>query len=60
MVQIPVAGRLVCATLGMLMWDEVIAAGLARDCPRFSGGRYEKLEKPEARHLAFPGYCSPR
>lgn len=38
----------------------VISAGLARDCTRFSGGRYEGLEKPEARHLAFPGYCSPR
>ncbi|MCP4327258.1 MAG: thermonuclease family protein [Alphaproteobacteria bacterium] len=23
-----------------------IAAGLARDCPRFSGGRYEELEIP--------------
>jgi len=38
----------------------VISAGLARDCTRFSGGRYAGLEKPEAKHLAFPGYCSPR
>jgi len=38
----------------------VIDKGLARDCTRFSGGRYAGLEKPEARHLAFPGYCSPR
>ncbi len=38
----------------------VIAAGLARDCVRFSGGRYLGLEKPEASRLAFPGYCSPR
>ena len=38
----------------------VISAGLARECVRFSGGRYTGLEKPEAKHLAFPGYCSPR
>lgn len=39
---------------------EVIAAGLARDCPRFSKGRYRQLERPEAGYLAFPGYCTPR
>lgn len=38
----------------------IISVGLARDCTRFSGGRYGALEKPEASHLAFPGYCSPR
>ncbi len=38
----------------------VIAAGLARDCPRFSGGRYRALERPEAAHLAYPSYCVPR
>lgn len=38
----------------------VISQGLARECVRFSGGRYAGLEKPEAKHLAFPGYCSPR
>jgi len=38
----------------------VIDKGLARDCPNFSGGRYRELEKPEAKYLAFPGYCSPR
>lgn len=38
----------------------VIATGLARDCTRFSGGRYSGLEKPEAKNLAYPGYCSPR
>lgn len=38
----------------------VIAQGLARDCTRFSGGRYAALEKPEAKYLAYPGYCSPR
>lgn len=38
----------------------VIEAGLARECLRFSGGRYGGLEKAEAKLLAFPGYCSPR
>lgn len=38
----------------------VIAAGLARDCPRFSGGRYRALERPEAARLAYPSYCVPR
>jgi micrococcal nuclease len=38
----------------------VISVGLARDCTRFSGGRYADFEKPEAKYLAFPGYCSPR
>lgn len=39
---------------------EVIAAGLARDCPNFSGGRYKSLEKPEAMGLAYPSYCVPK
>lgn len=38
----------------------VIAAGLARDCPRFSGGRYRALEPPAAATLPFPSYCRPR
>lgn len=38
----------------------VIAKGLTRECARFSGGRYAGLEKLEAKHLAYPGYCSPR
>ena len=38
----------------------VIDKGLARDCTRFSDGRYARLEKPEAKQLAYPGYCSPR
>ena len=38
----------------------VIEAGLARDCPRFSGGRYKALERPEAAGLPYPSYCVPR
>lgn len=38
----------------------VIEAGLARDCPRFSGGRYKALERPAAAELPYPSYCVPR
>ncbi|MFZ1429366.1 MAG: thermonuclease family protein [Geminicoccaceae bacterium] len=37
-----------------------IAAGLARDCPRFSAGRYAELETEAAASLPFPGYCRTR
>jgi micrococcal nuclease len=39
---------------------ELIGAGLARDCPRYSGGRYASAEQPAARDLPFPRYCVPR
>ena len=39
---------------------ELIRAGLARDCPRYSKGRYEGLETPAGRQLPLPGYCRPR
>ena len=38
----------------------LIEAGLARDCPRFSRGRYAELEPEAARRLPLPGYCTPR
>lgn len=34
-----------------------IAAGLARDCPRWSGGIYASTERPEAARLPLPSYC---
>ena len=40
--------------------EALIAAGLARDCPRFSGGRYAAAEVPASLELPFPGYCRPR
>jgi endonuclease YncB( thermonuclease family) len=40
--------------------EALIRAGLARDCPRFSGGRYAVAEQPEAVALPFPSYCVPR
>ena len=36
----------------------VIEAGLALDCPRFSGGRYKAVETEAARkRIKLPGYC---
>jgi len=36
----------------------VIAAGLALDCPRYSGGRYSEHEVAEAQdQIMLPGYC---
>jgi endonuclease YncB( thermonuclease family) len=50
-----------CRREGRDVGAEVIAAGLARDCPRYSGGRYAAAERPEAsRRLPFPSYCRPR
>lgn len=39
---------------------ELVAAGLGRDCPRYSGGRYAALELDSARSMPLPGYCKPR
>lgn len=35
----------------------IIATGRARDCPRYSDGRYSAVERPEARSLPLPAYC---
>ena len=35
----------------------LIAAGLARDCPRYSGGRYAQFETQQSRRFPLPGYC---
>lgn len=35
----------------------LIAAGLARDCPRYSGGRYTKFETQQSKRFSLPGYC---
>lgn len=49
-----------CYRQGQDIAEALIRAGLARDCPRFSGGRYAVAEQPEAAALPFPGYCQPR
>lgn len=36
----------------------VISAGHARDCPKYSGGRYAQFETARNRNLPNHGYCS--
>jgi endonuclease YncB( thermonuclease family) len=36
---------------------QLIAAGLGRDCPRFSQGHYAAWEIEAGRRLPLPGYC---
>lgn len=36
---------------------ELIAAGLARDCGRYSGGRYLAAETEASMRLPLPSYC---
>jgi endonuclease YncB( thermonuclease family) len=36
---------------------EIVKAGLARDCPRYSGGKYKQLESTESKALPMPTYC---
>jgi endonuclease YncB( thermonuclease family) len=35
----------------------LVAEGLARDCPRYSGGRYAQFETQKSRTLPLPNYC---
>lgn len=35
----------------------LIQAGLGRDCPRYSGGRYRQYETAASRRWELPGYC---
>lgn len=46
-----------CYVNGRDIAAAVVEAGLARDCPRLSGGRYQAIERPEAKKLFFPDYC---
>ncbi len=48
-----------CALDGDDIAGLLVAAGLGRDCPRFSGGRYRHLETAEGRELRLPRYCRP-
>jgi len=49
----------ICYLAGQDIGAAVVRAGLARDCPAFSGGRYWPIERPEAQKLSRPGYCNP-
>lgn len=47
----------ICHVAGQDIAAAVIRAGLARDCPALSGGRYWPIERPEAQKLSLPDYC---
>ena len=47
----------VCRIDGQDLGKMIIEAGLARDCPRFSGGRYGPFEVERSKRLPLPGYC---
>jgi endonuclease YncB( thermonuclease family) len=49
----------VCYAAGQDVAAKLVMRGLARDCPRFSGGRYGGLEPASAEALPLPGYCVP-
>ena len=49
-----------CALDGDDIAGLLVAAGLGRDCPRFSGGKYRNLETNAAREIQLPAYCRPR
>jgi endonuclease YncB( thermonuclease family) len=57
----------VCYLAGKDIGQAIIEAGHARDCPRFSGGRYASAEaaaraagRDLSRTYALPSYCLPR
>jgi len=49
-----------CFLDGQDIGAAVIGAGLARDCPRFSGGRFAADETEASRRLPLPPYCRAR
>jgi endonuclease YncB( thermonuclease family) len=49
-----------CSVGGADLGEAIVRAGLARDCPRYSGGRYAEVEPASARTLPFPSYCRRR
>jgi micrococcal nuclease len=57
----------ICYLEGEDISEAVIHLGVARDCPRFSQGRYAEAERQAAADgatigttYALPGYCRPR
>jgi micrococcal nuclease len=48
----------ICYLNGLDFGAAIIGAGLALDCPRYSGGRHAKLEVPAAvLRMRLPRYC---
>ena len=50
----------ICFLDGEDIGAKLIAAGFGRDCPRYSGGRYQAHEKISASKLRLPDYCKKR
>jgi micrococcal nuclease len=50
----------ICYLDGKDIGKAIIENGLARDCPRYSHGRYATAERRQAASLPFPGYCRER
>lgn len=46
-----------CYLAGRDIAAALVRAGLARDCPAFSNGRYWAIERPEAQKLPLPRDC---
>ena len=42
---------------GIDIGASIITKGLARDCARYSIGRYARFETDQSRSLPLPGYC---
>ena len=47
----------ICSVNGRDIGAAMVASGTARDCPRYSGGRYHSHETDASRRLPLPGYC---
>jgi endonuclease YncB( thermonuclease family) len=47
----------ICSVNGRDIGAAMVASGAARDCPRYSGGRYRSHETDASRRLPLPGYC---
>lgn len=50
----------ICSTSAGDLAAGLVAAGLGRDCPRYSRGRYAAMERPGAASLPLPAYCMKR
>jgi micrococcal nuclease len=38
--------------------EKIVESGCARDCERYSDGRYAKFETDKSRNLPLPNYCN--
>lgn len=50
----------ICFLNGQDIGETIISAGLARDCPRYSKGRYDDFNTAASKRLPLPGYCNRR